>query len=237
MGLRRALQRRHHGLRRPRRGSGGAHLHAARARGAVGGGLEPRPRGARHRRHHRRGAVRPGPDGAGAAGAGGDRRRADRLRHHAGVPRPGLGGDRGDQSGRRRLSRRARPAGADLLGRGRALRRGGGLSRGQDRARPALRLPRHRHARHFRDHPRRVEERELADPGGQERHRHPPARSDRARVPADALGRRSRRPLRRAARHHRGGAGAALLRLPVLRRPDRDLLALPAGAALALGGG
>ncbi len=69
--------------------------------------------------------------------------------------------------------RRARPAGASGLAGGRASRRRRCLDHRQDRARASLRLPRHRDARHRRDHHRCDEERGLAGARGEERHLDP----------------------------------------------------------------
>ena len=123
-----------------------------------------------------------------------------------------------------------------LAGR-RPLRRRRRLARRQDRARPALGLSRHRHARHRRDHPRDPEERELADPRRQERHRPAAAAARRARAAgtrrgsrdlAGALRRRRRSPPPRSS--SRLGYARA-----VRRRARRRCSGSPSGAELALG--
>ena len=164
--------------------------------------------------------------------------RARRLLRDADLPRPGQPGDRGDRPRLRRLPRRPRPAGADLLGGRRPLRRRRGLPRRQGRARPALRLSRHRHPRHRRDHPRDPEERELADPRRQERHRPAAPAARRARAAGRAL---DRRPRRRASAATSSPPRPSSSRLgyaaDLHRRAPRHPLALPSGRCARPGAG
>ena len=171
VGLRRPVQLRRHGLRRPRRAgrraggdaAGDRRVARRRRRRAGGNGA-----GGRHRRRR---VLRPPPSRHAAVPPAGGGVPADRRRL-GGPRRVRAGGERHRSGGthRHRLPRRARPADRAVLAGRRRVRRRGGLGL-QDQPQPPFRLPGDRHPGHLRDHRRFPQVRGVADERCEERQR------------------------------------------------------------------